>query len=82
LNKGKELISLGLESLVRRERVVVIARPDTAPIRRLIKRYKEEERLVDLTRGRKARAAIITDAGFIILSPLRTKTLATHFLGE
>ncbi|MFQ6089907.1 MAG: DUF370 domain-containing protein [Candidatus Bipolaricaulia bacterium] len=79
---NKELISIGLESLVRRERVVVIARPDTAPIRRLIKRYKEEGKVIDLTRGRKARAAIITDAGLIILSPLRTKTIAERFLEE
>ncbi|MFQ6118139.1 MAG: DUF370 domain-containing protein [Candidatus Bipolaricaulia bacterium] len=77
---SKELISLGLESLVRRDRVVVIARPDTAPIRRLIKRYDEEGKLIDLTRGRKARAAIITDAGLIILSPLRTKTIAGRFI--
>lgn len=76
---SKELISIGLESLVRRDRVVVIARPDTAPIRRLIKRYAEGGKVIDLTRGRKARAVIITDAELIILSPLRTKTLAARF---
>lgn len=79
---NKELISIGLESLIRCERVVVIARPDTAPLRRLIKRYAEEGKVVDLTRGRKARAAIITDAGLIILSPLRTKTLADRFFEQ
>ena len=63
-----------------RDRVVVIARPDTAPLRRLIRRYAEEGKVVDLTRGRKARAALITDAGLIILSPLRTRTLAARFL--
>jgi len=75
-----ELVSIGLESLVSRDRVVVIARPDTAPLRRLIRRYAEEGKVVDLTRGRKARAALITDAGLIILSPLRTRTLAARFL--
>lgn len=79
---SKELISIGLESLVSRERVVVIARPDTAPLRRLIKRYGEEGKVVDLTRGRRARAALITDAGLIILSPLRTRTLAARFLEQ
>ena len=77
-----ELVSIGLESLVSCDRVVVIARPDTAPIRRLIKRYAEEGKVVDLTRGRKARAALITDAGLIILSPLRTRTLAARFLEQ
>ncbi len=77
---SEELIDLGLESLVRRERTVVIARPDTAPIQRLIKRYEEGGKLIDLTRGRKSRAVIITDAGFIILSSLRPKTIAERFL--
>jgi regulator of extracellular matrix RemA (YlzA/DUF370 family) len=79
---SKELIALGSESLVLRERVVVIARPDTVPLQRLIRRYEGEGRLIDLTQGRRARAALITDAGFIVLSPLRPKTIAERFLAE
>ncbi len=79
---SEELISLGLESLVRRDRVVVLARPDTIPLQRLIRRYEGEGQVIDLTGGRKARTAIITDAGFIILSSLRVRTIAKRFLGH
>lgn len=79
---SEELISLGMESLVRRDRVVVLARPDTIPLQRLIRRYEGEGQVIDLTGGRKARAAIITDTGFIILSSLRVRTIAKRFLGE
>ncbi|MCR4403812.1 MAG: DUF370 domain-containing protein [Candidatus Acetothermia bacterium] len=79
---SRELIALGPQSLVLRDRVVLIARPDTVPLQRLIRRYEGEGRLIDLTQGRGARAAVITDAGFIILSPLRPKTIAERFLEE
>lgn len=79
---SEELISLGMESLVRRDRVVVLARPDTIPLQRLIRRYEGEGQVIDLTGGRRARSAIITDAGFIILSSLRVRTIAKRFLGE
>jgi len=84
--KGKErvseLISLGQESLIAREQVVVITRPDSAPLKRLIKHYREQGKVIDLTRGRKARSLIFTSAGFLVLSPLRPRTLAGRFLGE
>ncbi|HIC96598.1 TPA: DUF370 domain-containing protein [Candidatus Bipolaricaulota bacterium] len=80
MSRSRELISLGPESLVLRERIVAIVKPDTIPIQRLIRRYDGEGQLIDLTGGGKARAAVITDAGFIILSPLRPKTIAARFL--
>ncbi len=79
---SEELINLGLGNLVRRDRVVVLARPDTIPLQRLIRRYEGEGQVIDLTGGRKARAAIVTDAGFIILSSLRVETIAKRFLRE
>lgn len=77
---SEELINLGMESLIRRDRVVVLARPDTIPLQRLIRRYEGEGQVIDLTGGRRARSAIITDAGFIILSSLRVRTIAKRFL--
>jgi len=68
--------------MIPKARIVVIARPDTTPIKRLINEYDKEHKVIDLTRGRKTRSVIFTDAGYIILSPLRTKTLSERFLGE
>lgn len=77
-----ELINLGLDNMVLKDRIVAIARPDTAPIRRLINAYEKENKLVNVTRGRKTRSVVITDAGYIILSSLRTKTLSERFISD
>lgn len=77
-----ELVNLGLESMVLKDQIVVIAKPDTAPIRRLISEYEKENKVINVTRGRKTRSVIFTNAGYIILSPLRTKTIAERLLGE
>ncbi len=75
-----ELMNLGLDNMVLKDKIVVIAKPDTAPIKRLINAYDEENKLVNVTRGRKTRSVIITDAGYIILSSLRTQTLSERFV--
>lgn len=74
-----ELINLGLDNMVPKDRIIAIARPDTAPIRRLINAYDREHKLINVSRGRKTRSVVITDAGYIILSSLRTKTLSERF---
>jgi hypothetical protein len=68
--------------MVSKDRIVVIAKPDTAPIRRIISELEKENKVINLTRGRKTRAVVFTDAGYVILSPLRTRTIAERFLGE
>lgn len=80
----QELVNLGLENMVLRERIVGLVRPDTAPIRRLINNFKESDRreVVDVTRGRKTRSVVLTDADYIILSPVRTKTLSQRLQNE
>lgn len=65
--------------MVPKDRIIAIARPDTAPIRRLINAYDREDKLINVARGRKTRSVVITDAGYIILSSLRTKTLSERF---
>ena len=79
-----DLINLGLENMVLRDRIVGLVRPDTAPIRRLINNFKEAENkeVVDVTRGRKTRSVVITDANYILLSPVRTKTLSDRLMGK
>lgn len=79
---NEDFINLGLENMVFRERIVAIVRPDTAPIRRLINHFRDasNKEVIDVTRGRKTRSVVITDADYIILSPVRTKTLSSRAL--
>ena len=68
-------INIGSGNLVAVERIVAIASPDSAPIKRLIQDAKNAGRVIDASCGRRTRAVIITDADYIILSAIQSKTL-------
>ena len=74
------LLNVGLDNMVSKDEIVAIARPDSLPIKEMIQAYDEQNRLIDLTRGRKRRSVIVTSSGFVVLSPLRTPTLAERYM--
>jgi regulator of extracellular matrix RemA (YlzA/DUF370 family) len=57
-----QLIKIGFGNLVSAKQVLAILSPDSAPIKRIINAARENQRLVDETQGRRARAVIITQA--------------------
>lgn len=64
--------------MVAAERVVALANPDSAPIKRLIQDSKDGGRAIDATCGRRTRAVIITDSEHVILSAIQTETIANR----
>jgi hypothetical protein len=68
--------------MVAKDEIVVIARPDSAPVKRLIEAYEQERKVINLTRGRRTRAVLFTASGYVVLSPLRPVTLAERYLSE
>ena len=64
--------------MVAADRVVALASPDSAPIKRLIQDSKDDGRAIDVTCGRRTRAAIITDSEHVILSAIQTETIANR----
>ena len=59
-------------------RIVAIAGPDSAPIKRLVQDAKEDDRVIDVSCGRRTRAVIITDSDHVILSAIQTETIANR----
>ena len=57
---------------------MAIVSPESAPIRRIITKAKEDNMLVDATYGRRSRAVLITDSEHIILSPIQPETIANR----
>ena len=72
------LISLALGITVSPDRMVALADPDAAPIKRLIQDSKDDGRAIDVTCGRRTRAVIITDSEHVILSAIQTETIANR----
>ena len=72
------LINIGFGNLVSSARLLAIVSPDSAPIKRLIQDSKDEGRAIDVTCGRRTRAAILTDSEHVILSAIQTETIANR----
>ena len=77
-----KFINIGFGNMVSAGRIVAIAGPDSAPIKRLMQDAKDSGRAVDATCGRKTRAVIITDSGHVIFSAIQSETVANRLESE
>jgi len=75
-------INIGFSNLIAAERIIALASPDSAPLKRLIQDGREDGRTVDCTCGKKTKSVIVTDSDHIILSALAPETLAARLEGR
>ncbi|MDA3790972.1 MAG: DUF370 domain-containing protein [Desulfobacula sp.] len=73
------LLNLGFGNTVVAQKVVAILSPNSSPMKRLKDEAKQEQRLLDVTHGRKTRAFIITESNHVILSSIQFETLSNRF---
>ena len=73
-----KFIGIGFGNMVAAERVVMIASPDSAPIKRMVQDAKDNGRAIDVSCGRRTRSVLITDTDHVILSAFQTETLAAR----
>ncbi len=76
------LINIGFGNTVISQRVVAVAVPGSAPMKRLRERATQADRLIDATHGRKTRSIIITDSNHVILSAVHAETLSQRLNGH
>jgi len=76
-----KLVNVGFGNTVPAGRVVAIVSNDSLPVKRSIGEAKEKQLLIDATQGRKTRAVIYTDSGFLVLSSLQPETIANRLSG-
>ena len=73
-----KFINIGFGNMVAAERVVALASPDSAPVKRLIQDAKDTGRVIDVSCGRRTRSVIITDSEHVILSAIPSETIANR----
>ena len=76
-----KFIGVGFGNMVSADRIVAIASPDSAPVKRLIQDAKGSSRAIDVTCGRRTRAVLVLDSDHVILSAFQTETLAARLGG-
>lgn len=73
-----ELVHIGFGNIIAMNRVIGIISPNSAPIKRLIQEGKNKGIIIDMTSGRRTKAVIITDSGYVILAALSPDTIANR----
>ncbi len=76
------LLNVGFGNFVVLDRVISVALPSSAPMRRLREDARQEGRLIDATQGRKTRAIIVTDSNHVILSAIQAETIGQRFSAD
>ena len=73
-----KFINIGSGNMVAAARVIALASPDSAPIKRLVSEAKEEGRVIDVSCGRRTRTVIFTDSDHLILSAIKAETISNR----
>lgn len=76
-----KFISIGYGNMVATDRIVTLVTPESAPIKRMIQDAKDAGRVIDVSCGKKTKSVIITDSEHIILSAVKTETIAMRLEG-
>ncbi len=73
-----KFINIGFGNMIAANRVITLASPDSAPIKRLVQDAKDDGRAIDATCGRRTRAVIFTDSDHVVLSAIQTETISNR----
>lgn len=72
---------IGFGNIVNTEKIIAIVSPESAPIKRLVQRAKEDGTAIDATQGRRTKSVLVMDSGQVVLSALLPETIAGRALG-
>lgn len=70
------LIHVGFGNIVNTAKIIAIVSPDSAPIKRLVQKAKENGTAIDVTQGRKTKSVLVMENSQIVLSALLPETVA------
>ena len=71
-----KLINIGFGNIVNAGKIIAIVSPDSAPVKRMVQRAKEEGSAIDATQGRKTKAVLVMENSQLVLSALLPETIA------
>ena len=71
-----ELVHVGFGNFLAVNKVLAIVTPSSAPIQRMIREGKKARSIIDITSGRRTKAAVFMDTGQIMLVAITPEALA------
>ena len=73
-----ELIHVGFDNSLALNRVIAVAAPTSAPVKRMVQRDKQQERVIDLTSGRRTKAVVVLEDDWVALIAITPETFASR----
>lgn len=70
------LIHIGFGNIVNTSKIIAIVSPESAPIKRMVQRAKEQGTAIDATQGRRTKSVLVMENGQVVLSALLPETVA------
>lgn len=77
-----KLIHIGFGNIVNAGKIIAIVSPDSAPVKRMVQKAKEEGTVIDATQGRKTKAVLVMENNQTVLSALLPETIAQRAQAE
>ena len=71
-----KLIHIVFGNIVNAAKIIAIVSPDSAPVKRLVQKAKEDGTVIDATQGRKTKSVLVMEDSRIVLSALLPETIA------
>ena len=76
-----KFINIGFSNMISADRIVALAAPDSAPVKRLISQSVDSGRIIDCTCGKKTKSVLIMDSDHVVLSALPPETISERIDG-
>jgi len=73
-----KLINIGFGNMLSAQRLLAVISPDSAPVKRMVQEGRDKGVVIDATHGRRTRAVLVTDSGFVVLSALLPETITNR----
>lgn len=71
-----KLIHIGFGNIVNTGKIIAIVSPESAPVKRMVQRAKENGMAIDATQGRKTKSVLVMENSQVVLSALLPETIA------
>ncbi len=73
-----KLIHIGFGNMVNTDKIIAVVSPDSAPVKRLVQKAKEDGAVIDATQGRKTKAVLVMENSRLVLSALLPETISAR----
>lgn len=75
-----DLVHVGFDNYLALDRVLAVAPPASAPMKRVVQRGKDQHRAIDLTSGRRTKAVVLLQDDWVALLAITPETFSGRVL--